>query len=147
MTAYDAIVIGTGQACLLDHLIRPLQERRWDRQAQGPGGLEVDHKVELSRLLDRQVTGLGALQNLVYEERPAPVHVEYKVPMNARRFINEVMDPDAVLLGRAGRRPLPARRARTSAEASGGTASSGAGDVALMEHDRLPASVLRVLSP
>ena len=27
---------------LLDHLIRPLQERRRDRQAEGLGGLEVD---------------------------------------------------------------------------------------------------------
>ena len=28
---------------LLDHLIRPLQERRRDRQAEGLGGLEVDN--------------------------------------------------------------------------------------------------------
>jgi hypothetical protein len=31
---------------LLDHLIRPLQERRRDRQAEGLGGLEVDHRSE-----------------------------------------------------------------------------------------------------
>src|SRR6266404_5181887 len=32
---------------LLDHLIRPLQERRGDRQAEGFGGLEVDNQLEL----------------------------------------------------------------------------------------------------
>jgi hypothetical protein len=30
---------------LLDHLIRPLQERRRDRQAEGLGGLEVDRNL------------------------------------------------------------------------------------------------------
>jgi hypothetical protein len=29
-------------AFLLDHLIRPRQQRRRDRQVEGPGGLEVD---------------------------------------------------------------------------------------------------------
>ena len=37
---------------LLDHLIRPRQQRRRDREAEGLGGLEVDHEVELGRLLD-----------------------------------------------------------------------------------------------
>jgi hypothetical protein len=32
---------------LLDHLIRPLQERRRDRQAERLGGLQVDHQVKL----------------------------------------------------------------------------------------------------
>ena len=36
----------------LDHLIRPLQERRRDRQAEGLGGLEVDDQLELGGLLD-----------------------------------------------------------------------------------------------
>jgi hypothetical protein len=31
---------------LLDHLIRPLEERGWDREAEGLGGLEVDHQLE-----------------------------------------------------------------------------------------------------
>jgi hypothetical protein len=38
---------------LFDHLIRPLKQRLRDRQAEGPGGLEVDHQLELGRLLDR----------------------------------------------------------------------------------------------
>jgi hypothetical protein len=37
---------------LLNHLIRPLQERRRDRQAEGLGGLEVDDELQLRRLLD-----------------------------------------------------------------------------------------------
>jgi hypothetical protein len=41
---------------LLDHLIRPLQERGRDYQAQGLGGLEVDDEFELRRLLDREFT-------------------------------------------------------------------------------------------
>ncbi len=36
----------------IDHLVRPLQERRRDRQAEGFGGLEVDDQLELGRLLD-----------------------------------------------------------------------------------------------
>ncbi len=31
---------------LLDHLIRPLQERRRDRQAEGLGGLQVDDELD-----------------------------------------------------------------------------------------------------
>ena len=50
---------------LFDHLIRPLQERRRDRQAEGLRGLEVDDQLELRGLFDGQVAGLGALQNLV----------------------------------------------------------------------------------
>src|SRR5262249_41373665 len=41
----------------LDHLIRPRQQRRRDRQPERPGRLEVDHQLESGRLLDRQVAG------------------------------------------------------------------------------------------
>jgi len=34
---------------LLNHLIRPLQERRRDGEAEGLGGLEVENKLELLR--------------------------------------------------------------------------------------------------
>jgi hypothetical protein len=60
---------GGSQGCLvaklLDHLIRPLQERGRDRQAEGLGGLQVDDQLELGRLLDGQVAGLGSFQDLV----------------------------------------------------------------------------------
>src|SRR5713101_6164939 len=45
---------------LLDHLIRPQEERLRDRQAEGLGGLEVDDKLELGRLLDGKVRGARA---------------------------------------------------------------------------------------
>src|SRR5439155_9780873 len=50
---------------LLNHRIRPPQQRRWNRQAERLGGLEVDHQVELGGLFDRQVPRLGAFQDLV----------------------------------------------------------------------------------
>jgi len=47
-------------------MIRPPQERRRDGQAKGLRGLEVDHQLELRRLLDRQVGRLRAFEDLVY---------------------------------------------------------------------------------
>src|SRR5438309_4932797 len=49
---------------LLYYLIRPQQQRVGDRQPQGLRGLHVDDQLELRRLIDRQVAGIGALQNL-----------------------------------------------------------------------------------
>src|SRR4029077_13098998 len=49
----------------LDHLVGPLQERGRDRQPEGLGGLEVDEQVVLGGLLDRQIAGLCALEDLV----------------------------------------------------------------------------------
>ena len=51
---------------LLDHLIRPLQERRRDREAEGLGGLEVDDQLELCGLLDGQVGRFGAVEDSVH---------------------------------------------------------------------------------
>ena len=51
---------------LLDHLIRPpQQQRRWDRQIDRLGGLEVHHQFEFRRLLDGKISGLGALEDQV----------------------------------------------------------------------------------
>src|SRR4029453_14715711 len=59
----------TGSA---DHLGR-LEEEGWrDGQAQGLGGLQVDHQLERHRLLHRQIGGLGPFENLVDVEGPAP---------------------------------------------------------------------------
>src|SRR5580765_2334559 len=54
-----------------DDLIRALQERRRDRQAEGLGGLEVDHQLELGGLLDREVCRPGAPEYLVDVDRRA----------------------------------------------------------------------------
>jgi len=41
---------------LLDDLIRPGQQRRRDRQAEGFSGLEINDEIELRRLLDGKVS-------------------------------------------------------------------------------------------
>ena len=110
------------RTCSLDHLIRPLQERRRDRQAEGLNGLEVDDQ----RLDRRAWPPLGSCPR----RRPPA-----SVPRNARRSINGVTDPNATPFGRAGLRPLPDRPARTSAGSSGVAVSSS---VALMKHGGLP---------
>src|SRR5262245_22626336 len=50
---------------LLDHLIRPRQQRGWDREAERLGGLEIDDELKLRGLLDGEISGLGALQDSV----------------------------------------------------------------------------------
>src|SRR5262245_7192530 len=50
---------------LLDYLIRPLQERRRDREAEGFGGLEVDDQIELRDLLEGKISRLCTLQDLI----------------------------------------------------------------------------------
>ena len=51
---------------LFDHLVRPHQHVRRNRQTDLLGGFEIDHELELLRLLDRKISGLGALQNFVH---------------------------------------------------------------------------------
>src|SRR5437762_944411 len=48
-----------------DELIRPDQQGLRDRQSKRLGGLEVDHELELGRLLHRKVGGLGAFKDPV----------------------------------------------------------------------------------
>src|SRR5713101_6573182 len=55
------------QHALLDHLIRPQQHRRRDREPERLGGLHVDHQIELGGLLDGQILGLHTLEDLVHE--------------------------------------------------------------------------------
>src|SRR5262249_56082162 len=47
----------------LDHLVGDGEQRRWNREAEHPGGLRVDDKLELGRLHDRQVRRLGTLED------------------------------------------------------------------------------------
>ena len=49
----------------LNHLIRPLQKRWRDRQADGLGGLEVDDQFELGGLFDRKIAGLRAFEDSI----------------------------------------------------------------------------------
>jgi len=42
----------------LDDIVRPYQQRLWNGEPQGLGGLEVEDQIELGRLLDRQIRRL-----------------------------------------------------------------------------------------
>src|SRR5262249_56018968 len=58
----------------LDHLIRPRQQRRRDRQAERLGGLEVDDQLELGRLLDWEIGRVRTLANPWRIVSPPPFH-------------------------------------------------------------------------
>src|SRR5262245_33427930 len=55
-------------SCSFDHLVGDGEQPRREAEAKCPGGVEVDHELELDRLHDREVGGLLALEN------PAGVH-------------------------------------------------------------------------
>src|SRR4030095_6410195 len=59
-------------ASLLDHLIRPRQQRGRDREAERLGCLEVDQQFERRGLLNREISGLCAFENLVDVRRGPP---------------------------------------------------------------------------
>src|SRR5688572_9761997 len=67
---------GSGGGSSLDHLVRPQQQRRRDRQIEGLGGLEIDDQLELGGLLDGQVSGSGAPEDPVYVPGSTPRHVD-----------------------------------------------------------------------
>jgi hypothetical protein len=56
---------------LLDHLIRSHQHVGRNRQADLLGGLQIDHKLELRRLLNGKIRGLGAFKDFVDVEGSA----------------------------------------------------------------------------
>src|SRR5262249_28620211 len=60
---------------LFDHLIRPRQHIRRNCQADLLRGLEIDDQLELLRLLDREISGLCAFQNLVHIRSSAPEQI------------------------------------------------------------------------
>src|SRR4051794_39203011 len=50
---------------LFDHLVGAGEQRRWHREPERLSGREIYDQLELGRLLDREVGGLRATQNLV----------------------------------------------------------------------------------
>src|SRR5271169_6794006 len=61
MVSMELSRTGRGQcAGLLDHLVGAVEHGRRDRDAERFRGFQVDHELELARLLDRHVGGLGA---------------------------------------------------------------------------------------
>ena len=55
-----------------DHPVRAKQHRLRDRYAERLGRFHVDHQLELRRLLDWQIRGLRALEDLVHVGGGAP---------------------------------------------------------------------------
>ena len=58
---------------ILDHLIRPRQHVRRNRQADLFGGFEIDDELKPPGLLDRNIGRIGAFQNLIDEEGGAVI--------------------------------------------------------------------------
>ena len=58
--------------CSLDHLVRPRQHVRRNRQADLLGSLQVDDQLELRGLLHREIGGLGAFEDFINEGCRAP---------------------------------------------------------------------------
>ena len=53
----------------LDHFVGAGEQRRWHDDAKRLCGLQIDHQLELGRLLDRQLGRVRTLENLVDEPR------------------------------------------------------------------------------
>src|SRR6266849_1514737 len=60
----------------VNDLIRALQERWRDRQPDRLRGSEIYDQLELGGLLDREVGGFGALEDLVHVGGRAPLQVK-----------------------------------------------------------------------
>lgn len=68
----QAMNSGVGRQDSLDHLVGAQHERLRNRDPERPRGLEIDCQLELRRLLDWNVGGLGAMKNPVHEECGTP---------------------------------------------------------------------------
>src|SRR5438094_7546792 len=66
---------------LLDHVVCLEEKRLRNGEAEGFRSLEVDDQLELRRLLDGQVAGLGALEDLVHVDGGAPPLVAQTGPI------------------------------------------------------------------
>src|SRR4029079_18652656 len=55
----------TSYPILFDHLVGNAEQPGREGKAERLGGLHVDHQLELSRLLDRQLSHLGAPEDAV----------------------------------------------------------------------------------
>src|SRR5262245_7486174 len=74
-TTYNAQLPAPSSRFLLDDLVGAGEQRRRHLQAERLGGPQVDRQFEFRRLLDWQVRGLRALQDLVCVEGSAPEQV------------------------------------------------------------------------
>jgi hypothetical protein len=53
------------KSLLFDDLVGTGQQRPWNRNTDGPRGLEIDGEIEFHRLLDWQIVRIGAVQDFV----------------------------------------------------------------------------------
>src|SRR5262249_30536855 len=53
----------SARACLFDHLVGADAQREWDGKAERLRSLKIDEKLDLRRLLDRQIGRFLALEN------------------------------------------------------------------------------------
>src|SRR4051812_35293595 len=59
-----------------DHLVGTGKQRRRNIEAECPGGLEIDHKLELDWRLDGKLARFHALENAISIRRRTPVLVD-----------------------------------------------------------------------
>src|SRR3982074_3467841 len=88
-----------------DHLIRPEEQLRWNRQAQRLRRLEVDREVVPFWPLDRQGARGGSLEDPIHVARGPAEVVALARPV---RHQPAVLDQEAVLVH--GRDPMRARQ-------------------------------------
>src|SRR5262249_30440918 len=91
----------------VDHLVRPQQQRGRDREAERLGGLHVDDEIKFRGLLDGQVSGLGALEDLVNVGRGTPKQLSA-----ARSIRHETADNDKFAEGEYRRQAVLDRQIR-----------------------------------
>jgi hypothetical protein len=89
-------------ASLINHLIRPRQQRCRNCKAEGLGGLHVDDQLEFRRLLNGQVAGPGTLDDLIHVGRGAPIEIGNIWPVR-----REAAGVDIDLERVDGREPVP----------------------------------------
>ena len=79
--------------CSFDDSVRPRQHVRRDREADLLGGLEIEHQIELDRLLYREIGGFCALENLVDEYRGAAKQVVGICSVGHQAAVFDVIGP------------------------------------------------------
>jgi len=56
------------------------QDGGGDGEAEGPSNLEINDQIECGRLLDWQIGGFGAFQDLVHIAGSASLHIRHVWP-------------------------------------------------------------------
>src|SRR5262245_7922240 len=129
---------------LFNHLICPPEHRRRDRQANGLRGLQVHCQIELRRLFDWKVSGLGPFENAVHEVPGPSELIRVTRPVaheqaGLRIFLRQAQGRQAVLDRQFGdpdtvRKAEGARADEESAGSAAGRPITGTLKVPLASH-------------